>query len=724
MDQLEKSGAGADATARVLSPGRNCWRIERARRLAFLVDGNEYFTAVRAAIAGAQRTVFILGWDIDSRMRLVPDGANDGFPEPLADFLNAVLARRRSLRAYVLTWDFAMLYALEREWLPVYKLDWRTHRRLSFRLDDRHPLGASHHQKVVVVDDAVAFVGGFDLTRHRWDTSAHPCEDRRRCDPEGKPYPPFHDVQAMVDGDVARALGELARERWLRATGEHLDAPGAAPANDPWPPGYASAVTDVDVAIARTEPRFENRSGVEEIRRLHLDAIAVARRYLYAENQYFSSSVIAEAFEARLRETAGPEVVMVSKRVESGWLQETTMGVLRARMHRRLREADRESRYRLYCPELPELTVGCLNVHSKLLVVDDELLTIGSANLSNRSMGLDTECNLALEARGDERVQRAIVGLRDRLLAEHLATTPEVVRGEIGREGSLVRAIEALRRPGRTLEPIEPQLPPDRDALVPDHAVIDPERPVDPDALVANFVPDDAKQPVAGHMAGRAIAVLVLALLAIAWRWTPLHDWLDAQSFIVIATRLKEAPFTPLWVIGAYVMGGLLVVPITLLIAATGAVFGPVVGATYALTGAVLSAAVTYAIGRRLGRDTVRRLAGARLNRLSRRLARRGLMAMVVVRVLPIAPFTVVNAVAGASHISFRDFILGTVIGMTPGIAATVLFVDRIAAAVSNPGMDTFLLLAVVAGLLVAAALVIRRRLGNASGDQGTASRG
>lgn len=723
MDQLEKSGASAGATVRVLAPGRNCWRIERARRLGFLIDGNEYFTAVRSAIARAQRTMFILGWDIDSRMRLVPDGAHDGFPETLADFLNAVVASRRGLRAYVLTWDFAMLYALEREWLPVYKLDWRTHSRLNFRLDDRHPLGASHHQKVVLVDDAVAFVGGFDLTRRRWDTSRHPSEDRRRCDPDGKPYPPFHDVQAMVDGDVARALGELARERWFRATGQRLGAPDAAPASDPWPAAHAPAVTNVDVAIARTEPRFESRAGVAEIRRLHLDAIAAARRYLYAENQYFSSSVIADALGARLRETAGPEVVMVSKRVESGWLQETTMGVLRARMHRRLLEADRENRYRLYCPELPELKVDCLNVHSKLLVADDDFLTIGSANLSNRSMGLDTECNLALEARGDERVRRAIVGLRDRLLAEHLGTDPEVVRREISRNRSLVRAIEALRRPGRTLQPIEPQLSPDRDALVPDHAVIDPERPVDPDALVADFVPDDARQPVAGHMAGRAIAVLVLALLAIAWRWTPLHEWLDAQSLIGIATRMRDTPFTPIWVIGAYVAGGLLVVPVTLLIAVTGAVFGPVVGATYALTGAALSAAVTYSIGRRLGRETVRRLAGTRLNRLSRRLARRGIVAVVVVRVLPIAPFTVVNVVAGASHIGFRDFILGTVIGMTPGIAATVVFVDRIAAAVSNPGMDTFLLLAIVAGLLVAAALVIRRRLGNAGGEQGSVSR-
>jgi phosphatidylserine/phosphatidylglycerophosphate/cardiolipin synthase-like enzyme len=213
---------------RLLVPGRNCWRIERAARLAFLVDGEAYFGAVRKALAGARHSILILGWDIDSRMLLVPDGANDGYPEPLGDFLNAVVARQPSLRGYVLSWDFAMLYAMEREWLPIYKLDWRTHRRLHFRLDDRHPAGASHHQKVIVIDDALAFVSGFDLTRCRWDTSAHACDDPRRVDHRGEHYGPFHDVGVVVTGDCARALGDLVRERWRRAT-------GAAPR--PTPPG-------------------------------------------------------------------------------------------------------------------------------------------------------------------------------------------------------------------------------------------------------------------------------------------------------------------------------------------------------------------------------------------------------------------------------------------------------------------------------------------------------
>lgn len=709
MDQMQRDTSRAGL--RVLAAGRNCWRIEQARRFRLLVDGAEYFTAVRKAIAQAQRTIFILGWDIDSRVRLMPEGADDGLPEGLCDFINAVVASRRNLRAYILSWDFAMLFALEREWLPVYKLDWRTHPRLSFRLDASHPVGASHHQKVVVIDDALAFVGGLDLTQRRWDTREHAPEAAGRRDVNGAPYPPFHDVQAMVDGDAARALGELARTRWQRAVGRPARALDTTPENDAWPAAYAPDITDVAVAIARTEPAFNGQPGIQEIRQLHFDMIAAARRYLYMENQYFSSSAIAQRLAQRLRETDGPEVVVISPRRESGWLEETTMGVLRARLHRRLREADPAGRYRMYCPDVPQLVTGCLNLHSKVFTVDDDVLTIGSANLSNRSMGFDTECNLVVEAAGEERVRRAIAGVRNRLLGEHLAAEPARVGAETARRSSLVGAIEALRGPGRTLQPLDPRVTADIDALVPDEALIDPERPIDADELVAGFVPPEAKRPAADRMARTAILVLALAGIAAAWRWTPLHNWLDLGLLVGMADRLEAAPFTPLAVIGAYVVAGLIVMPVTVLIAVTGMVFGPVFGALYAMAGGLASAATTYAIGRWLGRDTVRRLAGARLNRISKQLARRGVLAITVLRMLPLAPFTIVNVVAGASHIGLRDFLLGTLLGMTPGILATVVFVDRIVEALRNPGTGTFASLAAVAGVLVALAVMLRRRL-------------
>jgi phospholipase D1/2 len=708
MDQNTKTVA----SQALLVPGRNCWRIEHANRLAFLIDGAAYFAAVRSAIAQAKRSVFILGWDIDSRIKLVPQGANDGYPEELGDFLNEVVKRQRNLRMYVLSWDFAMVFAMDREWMPLYKLNWRTHRRLTFRLDDKHPLGASHHQKVVVVDDAVAFVGGLDLTHCRWDTPKHGSDEPNRCDPDGRTYRPYHDVQAILDGGAARALGELCRDRWRRATSKRPLPVDRVPHNTPWPRELDPDITDIDVAIARTDPGYVTGHAVEEIRHLYVDAIAAAKGSMYFESQYFSSSVVGGALAARLRTPDAPDIVVVSRRTEEGWLEERTMGVLRARLHKYLQAADAGGHYRLYYPHVPGLEKpNLLNVHSKVLIVDDDLASVGSANFSNRSMGFDTECNIAIEARGEKRVRSAIAHLRNRLLAEHLGTRPDKVATETARQsGSLIRTIEALKRPGRTLEPINPEVTPELDALVPASAVVDPERPVDPEELVKDFVPAEARKPAASRVARVVIALIGFAAVAAAWRWTPLRDLISLQSLIAVAHTLNESPAAPFAVLAAYVVAGLLVIPVTALIVATGVVFGPLLGGIYALSGALLSAAVTFTIGHRVGRHAVRQLAGPRLNRITHRLAKKGVMAIAVIRMLPIAPFSVVNAVMGASHIRLKDFLLGTAIGMAPGIAITVIFVDRVAAAVTDPGLGTYAALAGVAAILVGFAIYVRRR--------------
>jgi len=137
---------------KILTEERNCWRVAPAERVAFLVDAAAYFAAFAATIERARKSIFITGWDIDSRVALVRDKDAWELSARLGDYLNGVVSRRRGLHAYVLVWDFAMIYALEREPLPILKLGWRTHRRLHFRLDGNHPIGASHHQKIVVVD--------------------------------------------------------------------------------------------------------------------------------------------------------------------------------------------------------------------------------------------------------------------------------------------------------------------------------------------------------------------------------------------------------------------------------------------------------------------------------------------------------------------------------------------------------------------------------------------
>ncbi|WP_085314237.1 VTT domain-containing protein [Derxia lacustris] len=750
MPDDRPSHPAADA-AHLLQPGRNCWRVEQAARVAFLVDGAAYFSALRAALIQARHSIQIVGWDIDSRVQLRRDGGDDGWPAPLAELLDALVRARPGLRAQVLSWDYAMLFALEREWLSPLRLGWRTHRRMQFQLDGCHPVGASQHQKVVVVDGAIAFVGGLDLTRCRWDTPAHAAADPGRVDPDGKPYAPFHDVQMAVDGAAAAALGELCAERWLRASGRPGlrppagarpgTAPSAAAATaatgaDPWPAGLRPDLTDVPVGIARTEPGFEGYAAVGEVRALLADAIGAARHAIYIENQYLSSAAMAEALAARLAAPAAPDIALVLPRRQSGWLEETTLGVLRGRIDARLRGADGADRYRAWCPQLPGETPDgsrCLNVHSKLMVVDDDFVTVGSANLSNRSMGFDSECNLAIASGGEPRVRAAIAALRARLLGEHLGRAPAEVDAALREHGRLNAAIDALRAPAapvesvagaaadcagapgqRSLVPLDLSVAPEIDRLLPDaNFVIDPERPAATELLMTELLPRAGqRRPMRERIAAWTLIAVALAALAMAWRYTPLRELLDLGELVRLGERLDALPLSPLAVVGCYVLAGLVVMPVMLLVGVTGIVFGPWQGGLYALAGALASAAVSWWIGRLAGRRALRRWGGPRMQRLALRLARRGLPAMVLLRVLPVAPFSIVNLVAGAAQVRLRDFLAGTALGMAPGIAFTTVFVDRVAAAIRTPGWASFALLGGLVALCVLAAVLVRGWIG------------
>ena len=686
----------------ILKPGENCWRIEHADRVSLLVDGADYFHAFRETAKKARRSLLIIGWDIDSRFELEREHPSDGLPTRLGNFLDSLVSGRRRLHVHVLDWDFAMIFAPDREWLPLYRMDWSTHRRVHFRLDRRHPVGASHHQKIVVVDDRVAFVGGLDFALGRWDCSEHRPDDPRRRDINSTIPQPYHDVQLMVSGTIARAIGELARERWRTATGKKLNAPELFENRDPWPDDITADLVDVAVGVARTHPKYNGQEEVREVERLVIDAIAAAQGTIYIENQYFTAHRIGAALARRLDEDDGPEIVVILPQQTVGWLSQNIMDVLRERLLKRLYAADRHDRLRVYYPYVPGLGKQCINVHAKLLVVDEELLRAGSANFNNRSMGLDTECDLAIEARGEARIRNGIATLRNRLLAEHLDVTPSAVAEALTQQRSLIRAIETLGGSARTLRPFEFCVSDELDALVPDARIADPELPIDGDQIAREFVAHEEKAPATRSLIALASLLIVALLLAAIWRWTPLSDWIDLKATIGWLGSLRGEWTAPLIVVLVYIIASLMVFPITLLIIATGVAFGAAYGFAYALLGAEISALVTYSIGQHLGHNTISNLSNRWVSRVSRRMARQGLLAIITLRIVPVAPFTVINLVAGASHIRFRDFAFGTLLGMTPGVLGLTVFSDQVVAAIASPEtirIASLLILAVIIGV-------------------------
>lgn len=702
----------------LFQPGRTVWRVESCRRAAVLIDGAAFFAAVREAFLAAERNIFVVGWDIDSRTELVGDAPpTDGLPTALGPFLAELVKRKPGLRVHLLLWDYSLLYAHQREPLPRLALDWQMPPQVTLCLDSTVPFGSSQHQKLVIVDDTLAFSGGLDLTIRRWDTSRHEIDQPGRVDPAGEPYKPFHDVQMMVDGKAAEALALLARRRWCHATeGE----PAIDPAGDPWPPGLAPDFTDVEIGISRTEPRHRGEPEVREVEALFLASIDRAERSLYIENQFTTAPRIADRLARQLRRHPRLEVVIVVPHAHDSLVERRTMRNGRIRFWRTVREAG-GGRVRLLSPRVESAgkSVDTM-IHSKVMVVDDHFLRVGSANLNNRSMGTDTECDLAIEA-ADQRQREAIVRLRNRLLGEHCGAEEEEVEEALARNPSLVALADTLSRNGRRLVPIDDgELDRTLVARIAEH-IADPSRPLKLSRLLGHLVP-----PLVTHGPARATSVsprggtllaggltLLLLALTLAWNLTGLSEYADPSRVRDLLAGLEGSGWAAPAVIACFVLGGVVSFPVVILILATAALFGPWLGLAYSALGVAASAAVMYGAGARFGRRVLARIGGARWQRLRDHLRHRGLLAVVALRVMPVAPFTVVNIAVGASGIGFTDFALGTLIGMGPGLAVLCFMGSRIAGVLDDPTAEQIIVLGLAAvawiGITFAAQAVVSR---------------
>jgi phosphatidylserine/phosphatidylglycerophosphate/cardiolipin synthase-like enzyme len=457
----------------VVQLGRNCWRIERADSAKVIVDAAAYYELLEGLMENAKERILLIGWDFDPRISLKPN--ENGKSPSLGQFLLRLAKEQPDRDIDILRWNFGGLKQFFSPTIVSTVLRWKMTKSIRFRLDGVHPLGCSHHQKVAVFDDHLAVCGGIDVADRRWDTPEHRDDDPRRVQPNGKPYEPWHDVTMLLAGPVGAALADLGKERWKRATKTDLHELKGEGEN--WPADLQPDFENVEVAISRTRAEYDGVEELREIEQLYLDMIKAAKRFIYFENQYFTSGRIAAAIAERLNEDCPPEFIMVMPEKGDGWLEQMAMDAARVVLVREISKAKHGKNFRIYVPHTKGGTP--IYVHAKVAVMDDRLLRIGSANLNNRSMGLDSECDVTIDCAlpANRSAVDRIKAIRETLIAEHLDVRPQQVADRYAETGSLLKVMEEFSGEGKTLEWLDLEKPGPMDEFIANNELLDPTSP-------------------------------------------------------------------------------------------------------------------------------------------------------------------------------------------------------------------------------------------------------
>lgn len=472
----------------ILVPNETCFTIVETKSAGVLVDARDYFRAFHRAASEARQYILLAGWEFDSDVELVrgEDAQGSEYPAGFRALLTALSAERPELRIYILAWDYSVFFAMEREWMQKLIFDWTTPKAISFQFDRTHASGACHHQKLAIVDGRIAMLGGIDFASSRWDDRRHaPVNPDRRDGPVV--HGPYHDAGCFLTGPAVQALRDVFEQRWAAATDERLDLP-AEVADEPIVPQGAMPLRASSVGLSQTRGSRDGEAPLEQVLALYCRAIAGAERSIYMETQYFTSEAVRDALVARMRDSSKPrlDIVLVKPRGADTPKERVVLADAQDELLASLSTVAEETGSRVGIYYSASLDEGGKEVptfvHAKLLVVDDRVLSVGSANLTNRSMKIDTELNATWEARGgDDELASDIAAVRQSLLAEHTG----VEAGPFGSSEGLVERLDAIAAaPSSRLWKHAAKLAPNGERVIRLERIFDPDKPLEEVALL------------------------------------------------------------------------------------------------------------------------------------------------------------------------------------------------------------------------------------------------
>ena len=393
----------------ICTENKNVWCIEKIAHLGFLQDADKYYQAFFEALPQARKDVFISAWELESKVNLAK--VSSELPSDLRRYFSYLARDNRHLRIKISCWKPGLYLKFSRERLAEYKWSKVSHAGVLYR-SERSPYAfGSFHEKIVLVDNSCGFLGGMDVSTNRWDTPSHDIGSDFKEKNEGY-YLPVHDVQFIFTGPLLKKTRQMIDLREMGRPRKKREYPVTRiRLNLDYP-----HLNNTLGSLSRTDPELN----AYEIESLYIDAIRKAKKFIYIENQYFSCLPIAKELAKRLEEEDGPEIVIVLPYNYIGGFERAIYIHGRNKVQRILQKADKYHRLGIFYPSIPnEKQDQFLKVHSKVMIVDGMFITLGSANLNYRSMRLDREINLNIEAnRTKERV--FIRKVLRTLVCEHL----------------------------------------------------------------------------------------------------------------------------------------------------------------------------------------------------------------------------------------------------------------------------------------------------------------
>ena len=642
-----------------------------------IICADSYFKSVRQSFERASKSILICGWSLNLDILMDDDGTT------LEDVLFSVPDH---VQVKILIWDYPIFYMGDRDPFLALNIALANRDNISFKRFDFHPLMSSMHSKMVVVDDKELFVGGIDLDLERRDGEYNKASDPLRADKNKSGFKPFRDYALHFQSTDVKSFSEFFEQLWHSQQDQKSDILAS------------KELTHGNVFFSRTIPKFKDNPQERSSFKLHKWLIKNAKKYIYIENQYLTSEKIVELLVDVLKKDEGPEVVIVVSYGKMPLIEKVSMGALLTDYVQILVKNDPHNRlkiYTLFTGDKEEREY--VKIHSKCMLVDDKYLKIGSSNINNRSMDFDYELDALVTG-------TKIIEYKERIFNTLLGYGEDIEIKE-----SVIETFENAKKRFNKIVEVKDVLK-EKSVLVEykDYLPLDKKEMTFFERAGQTFI--TKKSFVKMHM--KLVIGLAMLVLAVTGAFLVRPEEVKGVVNTIMSSLDVESSLILMAIFFiSYTILGTFFFPLNAYIFLCGAYFSMAQAFGLAIAGALSVASLAYWVGAFFGKDIHAESKIEKVNQLKRLLKNNSLLTLVFLRIVPIAPYPLVNMICGKFRVGFNKYILGTFIGVVPGSAALIFMEKQLIDLVQKPNISNVLILIVIGVVFLLAIRFVKRRM-------------